>query len=66
MGGLLLSAKPNKLTYLAKHFLILKHNNLEQHLNSCGQPREEKGKKCRSLSSHTLINLKGWIIALDV
>lgn len=45
VGGLLLSAKANKLTYLAKHFLIFKQNNFQQHWNSCGQPKEEKGKK---------------------
>lgn len=45
VGGLLLSAKANKLTYLAKHFFMLKQNNLQQHLNNCDQPREEKGGK---------------------
>lgn len=29
MGRLLLSAKANKPMYLAKHFLIFKHNNLQ-------------------------------------
>lgn len=31
VGGLLLSAKANKPTYLARHFLMLKHNNLHWH-----------------------------------
>lgn len=61
--GLLLSAKANKPAYLVKHFLILKQNNRQQHWNSCGQPREGKGgKNHTSLSSHTLINIKGCII----